>query len=270
MTRTGLVYRIHSLLSSLPSSDLILLQLSDSPVQLNQDLSTSIPISEKIRTLPISPYPSPVGSELCVSSFSGWENEMAIAFGKVAAAFSNSKSESSSDEVKKKIELSEGSSINKNYNHNPEEASSEAEERVKARGRWGRARLVEYKDPFGNEAKTGTYDELQSLEFKVLIDHTENWAAENSSSSSLNGSSQIETSKKEKHPLSLPFFSTLSNFPPPGSSGGPVVETETGSVVGIVRGNKMSVLEGRRGIASPAERVFEFFALPGIKLKNRG
>ena len=49
----------------------------------------------------------------------------------------------------------------------------------------------------------------------------------------------------------------LPNFPPPGSSGGPVVDVETGSVVGIVRGHKMSVLEGRRGDAVPAEKVFE-------------
>lgn len=47
------------------------------------------------------------------------------------------------------------------------------------------------------------------------------------------------------------------NFPPPGSSGGPVVDVNTGSVVGIVRGTKMGLLEGRRGDAVPAEKVYE-------------
>ena len=46
------------------------------------------------------------------------------------------------------------------------------------------------------------------------------------------------------------------------------MDVETGSVVGIVRGHKMSALEGRRGDAVPAEKVFEFFALPGLGRKN--
>ena len=46
-------------------------------------------------------------------------------------------------------------------------------------------------------------------------------------------------------------------FPLPGSSGGPVVDVETGSVVGVIRGQRSSKLGDSRGDAVPSEKVFE-------------
>ncbi|GAA6048802.1 hypothetical protein JCM3770_003629 [Rhodotorula araucariae] len=54
--------------------------------------------------------------------------------------------------------------------------------------------------------------------------------------------------------------------PTPGSSGGPVVDSETGSVVGVTRGSTHQHGERQRyGFATPAERIFELFRLPGFK-----
>ncbi|BGP50220.1 hypothetical protein JCM10450v2_006136 [Rhodotorula kratochvilovae] len=54
--------------------------------------------------------------------------------------------------------------------------------------------------------------------------------------------------------------------PSPGSSGGPVVDCETGSVVGVTRGSTHQHGERQRyGFATPAERIFELFRLPGFK-----
>ena len=110
------------------------------------------------------------------------------------------------------------------------------------RSRWARATLTGYKDPIGRVAETGTYDELAQLSFKLRDDTPETPAA-------LQGAN---------------LRRTMSYFPLPGSSGGPVVDVETGSVVGIVRGHRTSQLHGSRGDAVPAEKIFEFFALPGF------
>ncbi|GJE85958.1 hypothetical protein PsYK624_020380 [Phanerochaete sordida] len=58
-------------------------------------------------------------------------------------------------------------------------------------------------------------------------------------------------------------------IPTPGSSGGPIVDEESGAVVGIVLGSRMdNRIEGMRGWGVPAEMIFEMFSLPGLKLKN--
>lgn len=149
------------------------------------------------------------------------------------------------------------------------------------RSRWGRARLVEYKDPCGASAMVGTYDELAQLDYKLLVSSPANPPAlqgdyalrlsstvsEASRPSALAGGSSGSSAGRGSV-VESQTRKPLPNFPPPGSSGGPVVDVESGSVVGIVRGHKMSALEGRRGDAVPAEKVFEFFALPGLGRKN--
>ncbi|EJF66531.1 hypothetical protein DICSQDRAFT_75306 [Dichomitus squalens LYAD-421 SS1] len=58
--------------------------------------------------------------------------------------------------------------------------------------------------------------------------------------------------------------------PTPGSSGGPIVDEESGSVIGVVLGNQLvNQVEGVRGWGVPAEMIFEMFSLPGLKLKSR-
>ncbi len=142
--------------------------------------------------------------------------------------------------------------------------------------------MVEYKDPCGASAMVGTYDELAQLDYKLLVSSPANppalqgdyalrlsstvteagrpAALSNGGSGAASGGGRGVVESQTRKPL--------PNFPPPGSSGGPVVDVESGSVVGIVRGHKMSALEGRRGDAVPAEKVFEFFALPGLGRKN--
>ncbi|OBZ79519.1 hypothetical protein A0H81_00585 [Grifola frondosa] len=59
--------------------------------------------------------------------------------------------------------------------------------------------------------------------------------------------------------------------PTPGSSGGPIVDEESGAVIGVMLGTQMvNRLEGVRGWGVPAETIFEMFSLPGLKLKNQG
>ncbi|GAA5926253.1 centromere-binding protein CNN1 [Sporobolomyces koalae] len=58
----------------------------------------------------------------------------------------------------------------------------------------------------------------------------------------------------------------MSAIPTHGSSGGPVVEKETGSVIGVIRGSTFKYGErASYGFATPAERIFDMFALPGFK-----
>ena len=58
-------------------------------------------------------------------------------------------------------------------------------------------------------------------------------------------------------------YDTLSHLlfqplPTPGSSGGPIVEEETGAVVGVMVGTRMdSQIDGVRGWGRPAESIFE-------------
>ncbi|KZT74802.1 hypothetical protein DAEQUDRAFT_719982 [Daedalea quercina L-15889] len=58
--------------------------------------------------------------------------------------------------------------------------------------------------------------------------------------------------------------------PTPGSSGGPIVDEESGAVIGIMLGTQMrNRLEGVSGWGAPSELIFEMFSLPGLKLKSR-
>ncbi|KAF8213319.1 hypothetical protein K438DRAFT_1565602 [Mycena galopus ATCC 62051] len=60
--------------------------------------------------------------------------------------------------------------------------------------------------------------------------------------------------------LSHMLFSPL---PTPGSSGGPIVDEESGAVVGVVLGTRMdNRVEGVRGWGVPSETIFEMFGLP--------
>ncbi|WFD03348.1 hypothetical protein MOBT1_002037 [Malassezia obtusa] len=205
VTRQGHIYPVRALLSSLPDADLSLLQLEKTPVQVDAVTSTLHTVEGgKLRTLPVSPYPAVVNTELSVSSFGGW----------LPAAPSAGQ-------------------------HGTFPALTENEV---VRNRWARATLTGYKDPIGRVAETGTYDELAQLNFKLRDDVPE-------TPEGLRGSNLMRS---------------MTYFPLPGSSGGPVVDIETGSVVGIVRGHRTSQLHGSRGDAVPAEKIFEFFALPGL------
>ncbi|KAI8995296.1 hypothetical protein BD414DRAFT_410874 [Trametes punicea] len=58
--------------------------------------------------------------------------------------------------------------------------------------------------------------------------------------------------------------------PTPGSSGGPIIDEESGAVVGVILGTQLvNQLQGVRGWGVPAETIFEMFSLPGLKLKGR-
>ncbi|ORY88949.1 hypothetical protein BCR35DRAFT_300706 [Leucosporidium creatinivorum] len=61
-----------------------------------------------------------------------------------------------------------------------------------------------------------------------------------------------------------------SSVPRQGSSGGPIVDRSTGAVIGIVRGSLQSHGDkAAQGFATPAERVFELFQLPGFQPKSK-
>ncbi|KAJ7783502.1 hypothetical protein DFH07DRAFT_787991 [Mycena maculata] len=72
-----------------------------------------------------------------------------------------------------------------------------------------------------------------------------------------------ETNPGTYDSLSHLLFSPL---PTPGSSGGPIVDEESGAVVGIVLGTRMdNRVEGVRGWGVPSETIFEMFSLPGFR-----
>ncbi|KAF8895058.1 hypothetical protein CPB84DRAFT_1273220 [Gymnopilus junonius] len=66
--------------------------------------------------------------------------------------------------------------------------------------------------------------------------------------------------------LSHLFFTPL---PTAGSSGGPIIEEESGAVIGVMLGTRMeNHVEGVRGWGVPAETIFEMFTLPGLEGKK--
>ena len=252
ITRTGAIYPVRNLISSLPTSDVILLQLGSDALTLNGTAS-----ARPLRTLPVSPYPAHVNSELSVSSFWGWEDDS----GAILPAYTY-------DAERQSLAAAPPTTA----------PAGREKERVKlerddaGRSRWGRARLVEYKDPCGASAMVGTYDELAQLDYKLLVSSPANPPAlqgdyalrmastvsEASRPAALAGAGATATAgTRSRNVVESQTRKPLPNFPPPGSSGGPVVDVESGSVVGVVRGHKMSALEGRRGDAVPAEKVFE-------------
>lgn len=258
ITRTGAIYPVRNLISSLPTSDVVLMQLGEQPLPLKDGA-----VAQPIRTLPVSPYPAQVNSELSVSSFWGWEDDSGAILPPYAFEDHN-------------LRLTD--TPPSPPGRDKETVALERDDA--GRSRWGRARLVEYKDPMGAAAMVGTYDELAQLDYKLLVSSPANPPA-------LQGDSALRMSSPASDSANRKTRQPLPNFPPPGSSGGPVVDVETGSVVGIVRGHKMSPLEGRRGDAIPAEKVFEckscrrglalltadyivptVFALPGLGRKN--
>lgn len=243
VTRTGHVFPITELLSSLPSSDLVLLQLGEQAIAVEENLDFGVPLrpsNVKVRTLPINPYPASVGAELCVSSFWGWEDDA----GSTLPAFEFSQPTAGSvgsDGLQSALTISPGP-LPPPVGREKDTIKRERDDA--GRSRWGRARLVEYRDSEGKEARTGTYDDLAQLDFKLMADNVHN-------------------------PPALQQKAQTLSFPPPGSSGGPIVDAQTGAVVGITRGVKMGVLEGRRGDGIPAERLFFMFALPGFGSKKK-
>ncbi|KAG8989992.1 hypothetical protein FRB93_003368 [Tulasnella sp. JGI-2019a] len=59
--------------------------------------------------------------------------------------------------------------------------------------------------------------------------------------------------------------------PTPGTSGAPIIDANTGAVVGIVTGSRMhNRVEGLQGWATPAEAIFNMFSLPGMPSERRG
>jgi hypothetical protein len=249
ITRSGEIFPITSLLSSLPISDLVLLQLGEEAIIGGSEegaLGAPLTISPaKIRTLPLSPYPAQVGSELCVSSFWGWEDDA----GSTLPAFEFHAGPETSSGSENGLQVRSSASLIISAKTLAPPAGREKDiirkERDDAgRSRWGRARLVEYRDVSGQEALPGTYDELAQLDFKLLADNPNNPPA-----------------------LQQKAQGGAAAFPPAGSSGGPIVDVLSGSVVAVALGTKTSQLGGTRGYGIPAERVFFFFALPGFPKK---
>lgn len=63
----------------------------------------------------------------------------------------------------------------------------------------------------------------------------------------------------------------FSPLPTPGSSGGPIVDEESGAVVGVILGTRMdNRVEGVRGWGVPSETIFEMFSLPGFRRASSG
>lgn len=55
-------------------------------------------------------------------------------------------------------------------------------------------------------------------------------------------------------------------LPTAGSSGGPIIDEESGAVVGMMLGTRMdNRVEGVRGWGVPSESIFEMFTLPGLE-----
>jgi hypothetical protein len=230
---------VRNLISSLAVSDIVLMQLGEHPLVLNGSGEKKRPI----RTLPVSPYPAHVNSELSVSSFWGWEDDS----GAILPPY---------------VFVPETQTLA--LSPTPAPPPGRGAEQVKlerddaGRSRWGRVRLVEYKDACGAVAAVGTYDELAQLDYKLLVASPANPPAlQGDYVQRLSAPVAAHASGLVAQMPTAPARAPLPNFPPPGSSGGPVVDVHSGAVVGIVRGHKMSPLEGRRGDAIPAEKLFE-------------
>lgn len=72
---------------------------------------------------------------------------------------------------------------------------------------------------------------------------------------------------REAHPGTYDQLSHIlfSPIPSPGSSGAPIIDEESGSVVAIVTGHgTINRIEGNNGFGTPAEAIFEMFSLPGL------
>ncbi|GAA6021574.1 hypothetical protein JCM11491_000261 [Sporobolomyces phaffii] len=80
----------------------------------------------------------------------------------------------------------------------------------------------------------------------------------------------VEYKDRHGHTAEPGTYDELASFwfdavPTDGSSGGPIVEVESGSVVGVTRGSMHKYGERTRyGFATPAERILDMFALPGF------
>ncbi|CCM02804.1 uncharacterized protein FIBRA_04915 [Fibroporia radiculosa] len=77
---------------------------------------------------------------------------------------------------------------------------------------------------------------------------------------------------REAKPGTYDALSHLIFDPPPtpGSSGGPIIDEQSGAVVGVMLGTQMqNRVEGVRGWGVPSELIFEMFSLPGLKLTNK-
>jgi hypothetical protein len=67
-------------------------------------------------------------------------------------------------------------------------------------------------------------------------------------------------------PLSHLLFTPL---PTAGSSGSPLIDEETGAVVGVMLGTRMdNRIEGMKGWGVPSETIFGMFSLPGLEGKK--
>ncbi|OCH96620.1 hypothetical protein OBBRIDRAFT_787189 [Obba rivulosa] len=76
---------------------------------------------------------------------------------------------------------------------------------------------------------------------------------------------------REAKPGTYDALSHLLFEPPPtsGSSGGPIVDEDSGAVVGVMLGTQMrNRLEGVCGWGAPSETIYEMFSLPGLKLNS--
>ncbi|CAO1637876.1 unnamed protein product [Parajaminaea phylloscopi] len=291
ITRNGDVYPVQTVLSSLPSADLLLLRIAKDPLPIVRDADGAAQPAKqtgRIKTLPVSPYPSATDAHLLVSSFWGFEDDSSCALPPFTFSASDSPSSSSSATPYLRVQKEEP-----NYPPGREADVVRREGDAMSQSRWGEVRLVEYKDGKGSEAQRGTYDSLETMEYKLVADSPINpqilrgnelafvpglGATHDVQAYGSQGSTASSTATGPSPPT---IASTLSsphrgaggygvpNFPPPGSSGGPIVDYETGAVVGVTRGCKMSSLGGRRGEGIPSEKICEFFTLPGLGKKPK-
>lgn len=208
LTSSGHIYTTTTVASSLPSADLLILNLSSTPLRnptYTLPIGASAPASTvdpappvpRLRTLPLSPYPAPVGTPIACLAYT-----------------------------------------------NPARKDDEA---PPAR-EWTFGRVTEYRDRAGREAKVSLFGVAYHRHPRTHPTPT------------------TTTQTGTYDDLALMHMTTL---PRHGSSGGPLVDVDSGAVVGIIRGSTHAYGDrAARGFATPAERVFELFQLPGFKPKS--
>lgn len=221
LTATGHIFPVLSLSSALPSSDLLLLRLSPTPLRdpsfsaspLRPN-STSPPRPSRpiptLRSLPMSPYPAVAGT-------------------RIASLV---------------------------YRHPMAQRNGGAKKRD-----WAAGRIVEYKNAIGGVAEVR--DSPVFLSWDVLTMRERRLGR-----TMISVRLYLPPARHLANVLRTASVS-ITTIPTPGSSGGPIVDLDTGAVVGIIRGSTKSYGDrGVRGFGTPAEKVFDVRLLR-VRLRRR-
>ncbi|KAH8080111.1 hypothetical protein HD553DRAFT_119553 [Filobasidium floriforme] len=183
LTSSGLSIPLESCLSSIPRSDLALFRARHTSNKPEKRL--------RLKSLPITPYPVPIGQQIGVHLFSGLDDGEPVV------------------KLNKRHSLVEGGGSDRDR---VQRTSSWIGGR--AYKRWGVGEMLGYRSYTGQEVEAGSSHTLPHLQ--------------------------------------------VSPLPTPGSSGGPIIRLDTGTVVGLVSGRRSdNRVEGERGWGAAAEGIFE-------------